>query len=348
MVDNCFQGKGEKMIFGSLEFSALKHKFENKPDFEKPEILLIESIEEYSAEKKLLESVLQEVYTDYKSVAREWKKGLLSEHRGNYLGSWFEVMFYDYLKGIGDVVPKPKYKSNFPDFLIKFNDKSVFIECTSVDYSKEEQQVIRVFDILGSLDFDFGIDVKSINYINNFNEQDFVIKVDNWANEILDSPFLYPNIKQAKIKLEKRYNCQGVCGPTFSVSRTDSSRYVDDLYKKAQQHRDILKDKMPYVIAIFSKQSLHNLSYLRNAWLGDQKFVYDMSKGEFLSEVFDNLGVGFEDGTPTQNSVTGLLFVKVAWGMNDQRRSLKVSYFPNPNSDNRFDFLKKVFQNIEE
>src|SRR5215211_7172272 len=117
------------MIFDTPEMQRLRDNFKNVPDFDAPEIVLLDRSQHLPGERVYLEEIIRSVpeYTQ-----KKWVNNLLSNDIENHMGAWFEMMLFGWMQDNDGFTVQPEIEDGSPDITLDVGDERIFIEAKTI------------------------------------------------------------------------------------------------------------------------------------------------------------------------------------------------------------------------
>jgi|SRR5687767_1876091 len=146
------------MIFDTPEMQKLRNKFKHVPDFDAPEIVLLDKSQHLIGEHEYLEKIIQSVpeYTQ-----KKWKNNLLSEDIENHMGTWFEMMLFGWLQDQDGFAVQPEIEDGSPDIMLDIGNERIFVEAKTILTEEADREknrrIAAVFSILKTIALPFGL-----------------------------------------------------------------------------------------------------------------------------------------------------------------------------------------------
>lgn len=321
------------MIFDSPKMIALRRKYQGSPDYEVPEIVLIDRLTDFAGERYFLENLISKVS---QTKQKDWIGRLVNKEPQRHIGAWFEIMLYGWLLENFIVDVEPEINGTYPDFVINGPDYQFAIEAKafliSPDDRENNQKFRCVSKALESIQKPFLIEFKFKQLGEKIDIKDFLEKVISWLDSEPDKNYIYQDEKRNIILMTAMFTS------TFKkagVASTEAFWVNPDVLKsplsgKAMQHKALRKIGFPYLIAIFLEPSILTAEEITQAWFGKQVVVFDPDSRKVVEEKIDQSGIHYWGHEIRHKSVTGTLVFKTDYSVNENSRKLEAWYVENP------------------
>lgn len=329
------------MIFDSPAMTRLDDGYATASDM--PYAVLLNRADDAAEHRAQLERI---VASAPDGVRKRWTKDLVSSDNGSFVGAWFEVMMFDWLNCIGNVIPSPTVSGNHPDFLLSTNGQSIVVECKVLRFPENDRQVQQkigpLLESLNAIPAPYLITVSPIHLGRELDLQSAVQAVNDWLRRNPDEPLCYCDSKENNIRFSACVlddDAAEVCtvleeapdmesdDPVIGVSRLASA--LDD---KANQHPALQKADYPYVIAIFHEEPLITPRSVVRAWRGEERLSISPTDGKVVNYRFDKSGIGYQDGEAVHTSVSGILLCGCHREADTRQMALDCQYVSNKNA----------------
>ena len=171
------------MIFDSKELLELQEKSEGKANYEVPEIILMDRIEEFKNERIMLESLFSQVRIEKQ---KDWLARLLNDKDEQFIGAWFEIRLFGWLTEHFRVEVEPVINGCCPDFSIENMESRVIIEARAHIIPPEErarqQNLSRIFTFLGCIEKPYSAHFSVDQLGTTVNKEYLLEEVSGWLN----------------------------------------------------------------------------------------------------------------------------------------------------------------------
>lgn len=323
------------MIFDSPEIQALRQRFGGVPNYELPKILLWDKYDEFENERALLESLIAQVREEQQ---KEWLHRLVKSDDGQFLGAWFEIRLFGWLKEYFSVQVAPSPYGCDLDFSIGNGNASVFIEAKAHLIKPEErakdQNLSRIYCYLEEIRKPYSA-YFVVNQLGTKTDKEYLNKtVEAWL-ESSEEKLSYHDENGNDLFFSNKMVSQldFFCPTSSSEFTVDSDELKPSLKDKAGQHKKLRQAGLPYVIALYIEP--HNISerYVADAWLGKPVVIVDRRGRGIIETRSDYSGIHFYGREIRHKTVSGTLVFRSTINPVKRMIELTASYIQNPFAD---------------
>jgi len=322
------------MIFDTPKMQRLRDKFKNVPDFDAPEIVLLDRSEHLLGEREYLEEIFKSVpeYTQ-----KKWINNLLSNDIDNHMGTWFEMMLFGWIQDKDGFTAQPEIEDGNPDITLNADNQLIFIEAKAILTEESDRERNRrlaaVFLALKTISLPFGLSIEQLSLKSRVDVSLLNLKVKEWLETNPDQKFVFE---------DRHHNI--IVFTAMKVPEFDhvvASGFVDGVFvnpevlkkpikKKARQHKQFRNSGYPYIIALYLDPFLQSAEEVIEAWLGKIQWTIDANENEIIEQKSDQSGLHFFGSEILHRSVSGTLVFKAISDDNLKRRVLNAKYIQNP------------------
>ena len=171
------------MIFDSPRMQSLLIEYNSVPDFLLPSVVFLARSKKLENERLLIESLIRQVAP---VKQKEWLSRLLKVDDAQYLGAWFEIMLFGWMKNVGVVEVEPIIKGNYPDLSVVIGEQKAFVEARVIlktnSERNEEKLTDWIFWALNKIQKTYGVSVLVARASKLPQLADFCSKVENWLD----------------------------------------------------------------------------------------------------------------------------------------------------------------------
>lgn len=343
------------MIFNSPQLQKLREKYVDVPLFRAPGIIVLDRREDLVKERAYLEFLITSIPP---IKQKEWLGRLLDTDWKQYLGVWFEMMLYGWLKGFTIVDVEPEIEGHKPDFAVQLDDKKIILEAVSCLISDEEREKESWRDaILWTIDqirlpYVVSIEHMKLQKLPDIDQIEH--QVSAWLKSSPDTKFEFTDKRGNYIlciaEYVENFKTVGVFGPSKG-EWINPDLLKPSLKRKARQHKQIRQAGYPYVICIYIEHPSFEAEEVAQAWFGKETWIVDTHKMEVVDTRIDLSGLHFWHQDVRHRSVSGTLIFRKQWDPSSQARSLDAWYVENPYAINPLSPdifpVKAVYQVVE-
>ena len=336
------------MIFDSPKLLALCTKYVDCPLYDTPSIVHLATDSKYCGERVYLERLIKDVPPPKSAI---WLSRLISEHRDQFWGAWFEIMLYGYLKSIGEL--SIENSDGQPDFVIK-KICPILVEAKAVLTSKDEwltdRFVSKIFISFREIQKPYVIRIA--DFKNSPSEivdiEKLVKDIGNWLSTDSKNSFSWIDKYGNSLELVADYTVglHHVYGVRWSDLKRDITPLVNALKHKSQQHKSLRVNKTPYVIAIFLQDYNFKPRDVVSAWLGNPVARIDRMTGNLILST-DTKGVSYHKDEIVNTSVSGFLVFTPKYSESNLQRELEAFWVENPFAVNDVKIDNQLFPAME-
>jgi hypothetical protein len=326
------------MIFDSHRVQSLMLEYESEPDFLLPSVVFLARSKKLENECLYIESLIRQVAP---AKHKEWLSRLLNVDDAQYLGAWFEIMLFGWMKNVGVVEVEPIIKGNYPDLSVVIGEQKAFVEARvvlkTISERNEEKFTNWIFWALRKIQKPYGISVIDAKASKLPQLADFCSKVENWLETTPQEKYVYEG-GSANIVMEvigepnPKYGSIQAIGSIGEAKWIISEPLKEPLREKAHQHKAIRKASLPYIIAIFLDSPFLSAEEIAKAWFGEEKWVIRAVGDEHkvVDSYIDKSGIHFFGSEIRHKSISGTLVFKSEFIEAERRHFLKSWYIQNP------------------
>ncbi len=326
------------MIFDSSEIQKLRQKYAGVPNYELPKILLWDKFDEFENERLLLESLIGQVGEEKQ---KEWQHRLVKSDDGQFLGAWFEIRLFGWLKEYFSVQVAPSPYGCDPDFSVDNGNTSIIIEAKAHLIKPEEkakdQNLSRIFSYLECIKKPYFAHFE-INHLGTSVEKGYLNNVVGQWLDSSDEKLLYKDEygNDFVFKDKKESQLDFFCPSCSSGFTVESYELKPSLKGKAGQHKPIRDAGMPYIIALYIEP--HNMSArdVVDAWFGKTVVIVDRNGGGIIDTRTNKQGLHYFGDIIRHKSVSGTLVFTSKTNPEKKMNELTISYIQNPFALNPF------------
>lgn len=320
------------MIFDSQVMKKLRNKYAQLPNYEIPEIILIDKIDEFENERNCLESLISEVR---KEKQQDWLGRLVNLSDNQFFSAWFEIRLFGWLREHFAVEVAPAIDNCCPDFSLDYPNSPVIIEAKAYisppDEKARNRNLSRIISFLGCIEKSYFIHFSIQRLGVSVDKENLNKTVSRW----LDSPddhLLYEDDQGNVIEFrdKRKSELENVCVSCSTAFSIISDVLKPALREKAHQHKVLRHSGYPYIIALFIEP--HNLSAREvvSAWLGNPVVVVDRGGGGIIETRTDYSGIHFFGREIRHKSVSGTLVFTTKLNPDKKMKELSTAYIQNP------------------
>ena len=325
------------MIFDSPEIQQLREKYSGQPDYLLPDILHLDRLDDYAAERETLERIIQSANPEQQRI---WLSRLFDKTHTNYLGAWFEIMLYDWLRKIGRVTIELDDGEGRPDFLLETKNQQILIEATAIsenkDWRDQDRKDAAVYWTLQQIQMPYGINIEKMDLVKQPNIEKLRSEVVNWLQTSPESQFSYHDPVGNHIVMQSKYIASletlAPMGPARSFC-VNSTPLKAPLKKKSKKYKQTIQAKgYAYIIAVLLEGPFYSAESAVEAWFGKTVPIYDLAEERLVQEKIDLSGLHYYKNRIQHHSVSGTLVFKPHWTDTQCGRSLQAWFIQNPYS----------------
>jgi len=319
------------MVCKSKAFHELSRQHQNVV-FDSPEILRIYHDPGFMGEKNTIYRLVNSIKGGKR---KEWIKQLCSGNHGNFLGAWFEIMLYGWLKQRFAVTVEPKIEGCKPDYKIEIGDQIILIEAkahlVNANLREERNTHICVYDTLCNLNKPYHFTITKEILGKGFDIEKFKLKVVDWLESGAKSDFVYLDEHNTAIVLTATLNQSGKAScispaAVFYVNPYDLKR---SLCEKTRQHGQLHKSKAPYIIALYLEDKAYSVEEVVTEWYGKETLNWDGENCCSACIELDRSGVVYQVAHLPFEYVSGILVFHSQYSDEEKSRTLSASYIEN-------------------
>ncbi len=322
------------MIFDTLEMHRLRNKFKNVPDYDAPEIVLLDRNEHLLGEREYLEETIGSVP---EFTQKKWKNNLLSEEIENHMGTWFEMMIFRWIQDQDGFKVQPETEDSYPDLTLNIDDQRLFIEAKAILIKESDREknrrIAAVFSALKTISLPFGLSIEQLSLKTRVDVSLLTLKVKSWLESTPDQKFVFEDKQQNIIVFTAmrapEFNHVVASGPAYGVF-VNPDVLKKPIKKKARQHKQFRNSGYPYIIALYLDPFLQSAEEVVEAWFGKEQWTIDINKSQVIEKESDQSGLHFYGKEILHKSVSGTLVFKSKNNDNFRRRVLEARYIQNP------------------
>jgi hypothetical protein len=322
------------MIFDTPEMRRLRDKFKNVPDFDAPEIVLLDRSQHLPAERDYLEEIIRSVpeYTQ-----KKWISNLLSKDIENHMGTWFEMMLFGWMQDIDGFTVQPEIEDGSPDITLNIDSQRIFIEAKTIltDESDREKnrRIAAVFSVLKTIALPFGLSIEQLSLKSRVDASLLSLKVKEWLVSNPEQKFVFEDRHQNIIVFTAmrvpEFDHVVASGPAYGVF-VNPEVLKKPIKKKTRQHKQFRNSGYPYIIALYLDPFLQSAEEVVEAWLGKIQWTIDANENQIIEQKSDQSGLHFFGSEILHRSVSGTLVFKATNNDKLKRRVLNARYIQNP------------------
>lgn len=322
------------MIFDSSRMQEIRDQFKAKREFEWPLILKVSEFEELEEERKILENLIGSVEL---SIQKNWQDRLITQNDSTYLGAWFEIMLYGWMCNFSVPKVQPEIENCLPDFVINLDGQEIVIEAVVRRYTEEEIQKnyfeAAVWWAVHQVDVPYAVSYDASDIIAMPETDNLIKELDEWLRSNYENSLEYRDCSGNKISFNSfSRKLSAVSSNNFKSNNTRPLKST--LWIKSNKHVQLRKKGLPYIIAIYLESHTQKPRDVIEAWLGDEKFVYEKDFSKFLGGIYDGTGISFNKGGELRHQdVSGILIFKQKYFEQPMNTLIKGWYFDNPFCD---------------
>lgn len=305
------------MIFDSPKMQAFREEFKDKCCLGVPPIVFWDRSEAYAHERETMERVITEVP---ESKRNEWiKRRLFINEWEKFLGGWFEMMLFDWLKQVGRVSIEPDINGKTPDFQVSTAEQELIIEAKAHPISRDERKkehleselIARVHQI--NLPY-----VIQIDRLRLENWQDVDLMTEQIRNWLHSSPNDCLHIDANGIAIDAHRPEEFYSSAFDSVQTINSSDAFQvvnpnnlhpSLRGKVGDYAPLAKTEYPLVIAYFIESNSFDKEDVVDVWFGKTVMDIQVSTGTVADIRCDQSGIAFRKSY-IASAVSGILVFK--------------------------------------
>lgn len=322
------------MIFDTHKMQRLRDKYKDTPDFDAPEIVVLDRSQHLLGERDYLEEIIRSVpeYTQ-----KKWGNNLLSNDIENHVGAWFEMMLFGWMQDIGQFKVQPEIEDGSPDIILDVGDEHIFVEATAILTERADREKNRwiagVLTTLKSIALPFGLSIEQLSLKSRVDTSLLNLKVTEWLLSNPEQKLVFEDRHQNIIVFTAtkvpEFDHVVASGPAYGVF-VNPEILKKPIKRKTQQHKQLRKSGYPYVIALFLEPFLQSAEEVVEAWLGKEQWTVDISENQVVEKTSDRSGLHFFGKEILHKSISGTLVTKAKNDNNLMRRVLEVRYIQNP------------------
>jgi hypothetical protein len=322
------------MIFDTPEMQRLRDKFRNTPDFDAPDIVLLDRSQHLVGERAYLEVIIRLVpeYTQ-----KKWINTLLSSDFENHMGTWFEMMLFGWMQEIDNIAVQPEIEDGSPDMALDFGGERIFVEAKTIlteEANREKnRRIAAVFATLKTIPLPFSLSIEQLSLKSRVDASFLSLKVREWLESTPDQKFVFEDRHQNIIVFTamnvQKFDHVVASGPVYGVY-VNPEILKKPIKKKARQHKRFRNSGYPYIIALYLEPFLQSAEEVVEAWLGKELWTVDANENEVVKKKSDQSGLHFYGREILHKSVSGTLVFKARNDDNLKRRVLEARYIQNP------------------
>jgi hypothetical protein len=328
------------MIFDSPAMNKFLKKYEHLPDYDVPRAVHLARNPYNFAERQHIENLVA-LASDSPKKQNSWKTDLTGTDDGNFLGSWFEIILFGWLRQHGKVTVSPHTADDDPDFELEnanYN-QPIIVEArarlqTHSDYRVRLAQSC-VIHSLEKHPYPYNIIIEEFLLGKKLDLAHFENEALKWLPNILTQPtFTYNDSYNSKITLSflkesttTKKMWVGECSTPYEV---DSSPLTSPIEEKASQHKRIAQRGHPYIIAILIDDPKLTHEEVTEVWFGSPAVGYNPAVAGIIWDIPHNKdGLHFEKDIEDvkYTNVSGTLVFKSDYS---NEHYLRAWYVENP------------------
>lgn len=309
----------------------IKERFIGEREFEWPMILKISEFEEAEEERKILEDLISSVDP---SIQRNWLNRIITPNDSTFLGAWFEMMLYGWLKNFTSPKIEPEFEKDLPDFQININGKEIIIEAVVRRYTNEEikknKNEAAVWWAVHQVNVPYAVSYDASKIVAMPETDHLIEDLNVWLKSTDQEIFKYNDDQGNNITFKPFHrNLYAVSSNNFSSA--DTKPIESTLWRKSNQHVRLRKKGFPYIIAIYLESHTLKANDVIKAWLGSEKYIYEKDFTKFIGAIYDGTGISFnKNGELRHGDVSGILIFKQKYFDQPMNTLIKGWYFDNP------------------
>lgn len=322
------------MIFDTPEMQRLRDKFKNVPDFDAPEIVLLDRNQHLLGERDYLEEIIRSVpeYTQ-----KKWINNLLSNDIENHMGTWFEMTLFGWMQDKDGFTVQPEIEDGSPDITLDVGNERIFIEAKTIltDEADREKnrRIAAVFSALKTIALPFSLSIEQLSLKSRVDASLLSLKVKEWLVSNPNQKFIFEDSHQNIIVFTAmrvpEFDHVVASGPAYGVF-VNPEVLKKPIKKKAHQHKQFRNSGYPYIIALNLDPFLQSAEEVVEAWLGKEQWTIDVNKNQVIEKKSDQSGLHFFRKEIIHKSISGTLVFKTRNDDNLKRRVLDARYIQNP------------------
>jgi hypothetical protein len=322
------------MIFDTPAMQKLRDKFKNVPDFDTPEIVLLDRSQHLLGERAYLEEIMRLVpeYTQ-----KKWVNNLLSIDVENHMGTWFEIMLFGWMQDIGRFTVQPEIEDGSPDITLHAGKDRIFVEAKTILTKEADREknrrIAAVLSTLKTISLPFGLSIEQLSLKSQVDASLLSLKVKEWLESTPDQKFVFEDRHQNIVVFTAmsvpEFDHVVASGPAYGVF-VNPEILKKPIKKKTKQHRQFRNSGYPYIIALYLDPFLQSAEEVVEAWFGKERWIVDVNKNEVITKNFDQSGLHFYGWEILHKSVSGTLVFKTKHDDKLKRRVLDARYIQNP------------------
>ena len=304
------------MIFDSPEMQILREQYAGRHLYGVPPIVLVDRSATLVQERDFLEHIISEAPADKQ---KEWlKKRLFSTQWEQYLGGWFEMMLFGWLKQAGAVRIEPDIVGTKPDFLASIGQQELIVEAKAHPIGPEER---HQNDLMTELKYQveqiplpYVIEIEALR-LEGMEALDLVVEsIRNWLNTEPDAPLILddPHIvfkayRPPEYDLTTFETVQVLYSP--EVLWIDPDYLRSSLLGKVRRYAPIKQSQYPLIIAYFIESAFFNVDEVVDVWFGKTTYTVDIASKNIKEAKCDQTGINYRNPNISKN-ISGLLVFK--------------------------------------
>jgi len=332
------------MIFDSPEMQILREQYAGRHLYGVPPIVLVDRSATLVQERDFLEHIISEAPADKQ---KEWlKKRLYSNQWEQYLGGWFEMMLFGWLKQAGAVRIEPDIVGTKPDFLASIGQQEIIVEAKAHPIGPEERHqndlMAELLYRVEQIPLPYVIQIEALRLEGMKALDTLVASIQNWLNHEPDAPLILDD-PQIVFKAYRPPEYDLTTFNAVQVLYSPEAFWIDpdhlrsSLLGKVRRYAPIKQSQYPLVIAYFIESSFFGVDEVVEVWFGKTTYTVDIASKNIEETKCDRTGINYRNSNISKN-ISGVLVFKRDSSI-ENRLPLQCWYIENPFANKPIDPL---------
>jgi hypothetical protein len=322
------------MIFDSAEITNIRLQYATVPTYNLPEILVLDRKDAYLDERAVMEQCIHDVSPQKQ---KQWLGNLYSKNSSNFMGAWFEMMLFHWLKSAGNVEVEPEILGSHPDFMLTLEDQKIIIEARAFLIKEGERQRTRwqsaIFNTIDQLEFPYVLTILSDRLTCQPDTDLLKTKITQWLGTMPEERFVFDDRQGNLLVFESEY-CPSLDKSILfwqgSAQFINPNIVKPPIKEKAKTHTAIRRAGYPFVIALFIEDFLFSVDEVINAWFGNEQIVIDIEQEQIIERKRDRTGLLLYRNEISHRTVSGIMVFKTVTSPDFRGRLLQGWFVENP------------------
>ncbi|MFN8464582.1 MAG: hypothetical protein U0X20_03490 [Caldilineaceae bacterium] len=324
------------MIFDSPKVVRLLKHYAETTDYSVPDIVFLARSNFFSNERQCLETLIAEAPEPKQT---DWINRLTETSHDKYIGAWFEIHLWAWLRSFGSAYVEPTYGEDKPDFILDTGSEQIAIEGKAILVDAAERKMqqwqSQVTYAIHGIQRPYMIEIDRLELTAAVPDlADFVDCVATWLDNQPTEPFYYHPADSVHIVLtclarDQKYEHIVTIGPTTTRASNPKSLHRP-LRKKPGQHSDVRAAGLPYVVAIFIEPWHLSAEDIAEAWFGQGQIIYDVEHNAVTAHQHDGTGISYFGSQIQHTSVSGSLVFRASEPANSSCNPFRCWFIQNP------------------